>query len=248
MGSAGLSVAQFSDLHLRADPRASVWGHDPARQLTRVMNAWPAPPDVVVLSGDIADDGSAAAYQRVAAILDGWADHLIVVPGNHDDRAEMAAVFGPVEQTTLASVSDAWAIATIDSVRPGAIGGEAPVDALPGLEADIVASGRSVLAFVHHPVAPPCHYSECGLVGAAALATTVEQSNVALLASGHLHDPFVQRAGPTVMLGAPSTCVALRHGDGELHWTPTDGPVGGIAFELADDGSFRHELVVVASE
>src|SRR4051794_39485699 len=188
MGSAGMSVAQLSDLHLCADPSAMVWERDPARQLARVIDAWPVTPDVVVLSGDIADDGSAEAYARVAEIIDGWGDLLLVVAGNHDDRSALAAVFGAVEPVTLTEVSDAWAIATIDSVRPGAIGGEAPLDAMARLDTDVAACGRSVLAFVHHPVAPPCHYSECGLAGAAEFATAVERANIAVMASGHLHD------------------------------------------------------------
>lgn len=247
MGSRGVSVAQLSDLHLRAGADALVWGRDPVRQLRRVIAAWPVRPDVVVLSGDIADDGSVEAYGRVAEILDGWGDRLVAVPGNHDDRSAMATVFGPVEPTTLAPVSDAWAIATIDSVRPGAIAGAAPVDALPELEARLATEDRSVLGFVHHPVAPPCSYSECGLAGAASISALAER-RLEILASGHLHEPFVQHTGPALMLGAPSTCVSLRHGDGELHWSPTDGDVGGIAFELRDDGTAHHELVVVASE
>ena len=55
-------------LHLASDPTQPVLGHDADGRLRSVLAAWrrtERTADLVVLSGDIADDGSAGAYARV---------------------------------------------------------------------------------------------------------------------------------------------------------------------------------------
>jgi 3',5'-cyclic AMP phosphodiesterase CpdA len=56
-------TAQLSDTHLLRDPNGWRWGHNPAENLASVVEEVP-PVDVVVVTGDIADDGSVESGQQ----------------------------------------------------------------------------------------------------------------------------------------------------------------------------------------
>ena len=56
-------LAQLSDTHLLADPGTRLWGHNTTHNLAAVMDALPLRVDVLVVTGDVAEDGSHEAYQ-----------------------------------------------------------------------------------------------------------------------------------------------------------------------------------------
>ncbi|CCJ72202.1 3',5'-cyclic-nucleotide phosphodiesterase [Cronobacter condimenti 1330] len=82
-------IAQLSDIHAAPDNL----------NLTRLDNAltWLTPlnPDVLVLSGDLIDNGWYEGYQRIAERLATFNCRIIILPGNADDRGAMRAVWGP---------------------------------------------------------------------------------------------------------------------------------------------------------
>ena len=84
-------VAQVSDTHLLSDPSVSVWGQNPAENLASVMNALP-PVDAIVVTGDIADDGTIEAYRLADALTQRSARRRYFIAGNHDDPAAMGRV------------------------------------------------------------------------------------------------------------------------------------------------------------
>lgn len=90
-------IAQMSDLHLVAPGRLCMGKVDTAAKaqaaVQRLADLEPRP-DVLVLSGDISDDGSVAAYDHLAACLHPLVMDdlkLVVAMGNHDDRAALRA-------------------------------------------------------------------------------------------------------------------------------------------------------------
>ncbi len=90
-------IAQVSDIHAAPD-------NDHLARFDRVLG-WLAQlqPDVLVLSGDLTDDGWLEGYQQIAARLRQQRYPSIILPGNSDDRHLMRAVWG---KDTWAK--DAW--------------------------------------------------------------------------------------------------------------------------------------------
>jgi Icc protein len=77
-----LVVAHVSDVHIDGS-------EDRDRRLRAVMGYLASlrrPVDVVLVTGDIADHGLAAEYERASGLLAGPAP-VLATPGNHDDRA-----------------------------------------------------------------------------------------------------------------------------------------------------------------
>ena len=72
----GFRLLQITDLHLFGDTGRTLYGVETARSLQRVLEQAFAPgtprPDAIVVTGDVADDLSPAAYANFHAALEPW--------------------------------------------------------------------------------------------------------------------------------------------------------------------------------
>lgn len=235
------TVLQLSDTHLTAVPGGPVSGRDPDGRLAAVLGAWAAtgqPPDLVVVSGDDADDASPAAYDRLARALDPLDAPVLALAGNHDHPALVAEAFpGP----PVAEIGS-WRVVALDSSRPGQVHGTVDVAGaaavLDGLD------DRPTLVAIHHPPVSRSLHDYFQLEGGdGLLAALGDRPHVRALISGHLHDPFeFEGPGGLALLGCPSTLVAMRH-IGDRWETGAGGPTGARVLYLADDGSFTTTIL-----
>ncbi len=234
-------LAQVSDTHLVRDPDASVWGQNPAENLTSLLDELP-PVDALALTGDVADDATVAAYRLADTLTQGWAPHRYVIPGNHDDATAMAAVFGDVRPLRFAELSDHWMLALVNSQWIGQEAGRVDDGTLVALRNELGRTDRHVALCLHHPPISVCAQPECTLTDAASLLGTLRGSTVRVVLSGHLHQHFEVHDDDITFLGAASTLNQLCHG-GDPHYTDTGDPPGAQVVELHDDGTVDHHVV-----
>jgi 3',5'-cyclic AMP phosphodiesterase CpdA len=168
--------------------------------------------DAVVVTGDIADDGSPEAYTRARDLLSGYADrhgaHLFCTPGNHDDRTAFAAVLasghgepetvyeGPAGERAAATTLSGWRLITLDSLVPGKGYGRIDSGQLAWLRQLLATPAESgtVLAFHHPPVAMDVEVQRAlGLQNSADLADTIRGTDVRLVLCGHFHLQLLAR-------------------------------------------------------
>src|SRR6266436_269971 len=102
-------IAQISDLHIKP-PGSLAYGRvDTARALERcvaALNEFAPKPDLVVISGDLADTPTAEEYEHLKRLLAPLKVPFVSIPGNHDSRQLMraafpqayASAFGPLNQ------------------------------------------------------------------------------------------------------------------------------------------------------
>jgi len=201
-------LLQVSDCHLARDPAASYRGQNADANLERLMEPakrWA--PDLLVLTGDLAEDASIESYCRIRD----WACRIgcpvAWIPGNHDDRDLMAPVFdeagfesGPVIE------AGAWQLALLDSAWPNDPGGELDEARLaPLAELD---SDRRAGIFVHHQPIPvgAAWIDKVGMRAAERLWARVrELSGIRFIAFGHVHQRFRQQVESVECLACPST-------------------------------------------
>ena len=233
------TVLQLSDTHLTAGG-ALVHGDDPGARLAEVLAAWRCSgrqAHLVVLTGDLADDGSAAACRAVSEQVAALGAPVLAVPGNHDRRETVTEVFGPPGEAAVGS----WRVVGVDSVLPGRVEGEIGVDAvLARLDA---LDRRPTLLAVHHP--PRSHSTHSwfqALGGRELLSGLAVRPWVRGILSGHLHEPFDVAQSGLRLLGAPSTLYAIRH-SGETWQADASVPVGARLVELGDDSSIDSEVI-----
>jgi len=212
-------IAQISDLHIKS-PGSLAYGRvDTAAALERcvaALNAFTPRPDLVVISGDLADTPAVEEYEHLKRLLAQLELPFVGIPGNHDSRELMRAAFpqdyafaaGPLNQRLEVGGLD---LVLLDSSVPGKPHGELDGPALRWLEATLASSpDRPALLFLHHPPLKTGirHMDRQNLRNAGELASVVVRyPRVRLIAAGHVH-----RATFTMFAGIPSTiCPAPNH-------------------------------------
>lgn len=213
-------IAQISDLHIKR-PGALVCDKvDTAAALARCvaeLNRFRPRPDLVVISGDLADTPAPEEYEHLLTLLEPLEIPFIAIPGNHDrrDMLRKALPRQPYARTSgalnlIQPVGDLDVVA-IDSSVPGAAHGELDGDTLGWLDAILATSARHpALLFVHHPpfATGIGHMDAHNLRNADALAAAVgRHPRARLIAAGHIH-----RATVTQFAGIAATvCPAPNH-------------------------------------
>jgi 3',5'-cyclic-AMP phosphodiesterase len=213
-------VAQISDLHIKP-PGSLAYGHvDTAGALERcvaTLNGFTPKPDLVVISGDLADTPTAEEYEHLKRLLARLKLPFVGIPGNHDSRELMRAAFphvpyasssGPLNQGIEIGGLD---LVLLDSSVHGKPHGELDAATLEWLEATLVsAPDRPALLFLHHPPFRTgiWHMDRQNLLNASELAPVVRRHpRVQLIATGHVH-----RATLAMFAGVPTTiCPAPNH-------------------------------------
>lgn len=194
------TIVQLSDLHVPADGRLFDRVDACARVQASVemIAAAGCSPDVLVLSGDLADRGEARSYMRlrpvVGAALRRFGAELLIVPGNHDDvellRAHLlgrAPERAPLD--TVVRVGGLRLIGVDSSVAGAAHGelAEAQLQALAVELADPAADG-TILVVHHPPIWATTPMSELvALREPERLAAAISGRDVRLVLSGHTH-------------------------------------------------------------
>lgn len=150
-------LAHLSDTHFNTHGR----NRERAERVMAFLAELPQRPDAIVVSGDIADDGSGEEYIEARSTLLGGADvPVLILPGNHDDRGTMREIlwnqapsYKPINQVHRVK---GLTIALLDSSIPGKGEGELDADTyawLTDLLAATPADDSVVLAMHHPPVA-----------------------------------------------------------------------------------------------
>jgi 3',5'-cyclic AMP phosphodiesterase CpdA len=204
-------VLHLSDIHLTANGMDED-GVDARSSLRRILSDARHVPkiDVVVVSGDIADGGSAAGYAEAAELVGGFASKraipYVFCTGNHDDRHNFTAVLGSGHRSAngtdvgvamcktgrRAAVSDVngLRVITLDSLEPGAVHGRITDDQLAWLRSVLAepAAAGSVIALHHPPISLHDHpMRTVVLQNPDQLAQTLAGRDVHAVLCGHLH-------------------------------------------------------------
>ena len=234
-GVSEVCVVQISDSHLTREVRHPHGSPDAMFQRAVEMAA-AVDPDVLLLTGDIADDGSAAAYRRVEAMIADVLDPAVTVmatPGNHD----LPDVLQSILPTSTECIVGGWRVLTVDTSIPGQEHGRINVpELIERLDAGD-ARGAPTLLALHHPPIPTSTHPWFQLDGSPELIDALSnRTDVRLVVSGHLHEAFVSVVGPVSYIGCSSSLYAIKHhGD---HSFLDDGHVGALAIRLRSNGTW----------
>jgi 3',5'-cyclic AMP phosphodiesterase CpdA len=217
-------IAHISDCHVVPDPKYCYGIVDTrywlAQSVAR-LNALSPRPDLVVLSGDLVDEPSNAAYATLTELLSSLTIPFIVIPGNHDDRDLLRSHF-PSHRYLLQSDGKAQfsidlesvTLIGFDAVMPGKEWASIGQPDLDWLETVLEAnSGNPAMLVMHHPpiatglafmdaLQPPLH------PGFEALLASHPQ--VKLIACGHVHRQVEGMLGHARVAVAGSTAHQFR--------------------------------------
>lgn len=148
-------IAHVSDTHFGGPVDAAVR----AEAVLDHLLAMEPRPDVLLVTGDVADHGLAEEYAEARRVLDRWPGPALVGTGNHDVRSEFVRGLlgreadGPVLQVLEAP---AYRLLMLDSLVDARDGlridhGELGADQLEWLDRQLAEDGRPAFVCLHHP-------------------------------------------------------------------------------------------------
>lgn len=245
-----MRILQISDFHLRGDGKLSFQVVDTASflkstkaHLEHVFSLDGQKPDMIVVTGDIADSGDEKAYLMVYEALSSFNVPVYAVPGNHDRRDRMVRILKgwtiPNPQTApflcYAVQTEEARLLFLDTLNPGSHAGHMREAELAWLDNELQ-SNKTVptLIFMHHPpfitglpaMDEPFENLE-------QLRTVLMKAPWARLCCGHMHRPIF-----TVWAGVPCVTAPAASMQIELDFTPE----GGDTFRMETPGYLLHDF------
>lgn len=261
-----LRILHLSDTHLTGDGALHQGSVDTTAALESVLARIDAVPGIglVVVSGDVSEDGSAESYAALVERVGGWAERhgaaLVAVPGNHDLREGFRQVLTnghvlgeggrplmhtmeyhpPTVPVWGQSLVAGRRIVTVDTSVPGAGYGEISAASLERLRAALDGdhAPHGTVVVLHHPPlpAPTALHAALQLRNPEALADVIRGSDVRVVLAGHYHHHFAGALAGVPVLVAP----------GVANDTDVTGPydeeaayvdAGALVVDVAEDGS-----------
>lgn len=212
-------IAQITDFHVTALGTRAFGRVDTNAGLAAAvahLNRLRPRPDLVLVTGDLVNDGRPEEYAALAELLRPLEIPCRVIPGNHDDRAGLRRLFGsdgylPVEGTFLHYTVEDWPlrIIALDTQVPGRPHGELCRARLDWLAARLAEQpDRPTLLMMHHPpfATGIGHMDAMGCLGTSRLAELVERhGRIQAILCGHLHRAIAVRWAGMLASTAPGT-------------------------------------------
>ncbi|MFZ6761891.1 phosphodiesterase [Pseudoroseomonas sp. WGS1072] len=216
-------IAQISDPHLRP-PGILYQGLVDSNAMfdaaVRHLNALDPAPDLVLLSGDLVDEGTAEEYAAARQALSAIRKPLLAIPGNHDHRERFRCCFrdrgylpseGPLHfaQGAFGPVR----ILGLDITVPGEHHGDMTDEACAWLAARLAEEpSRPTLVMMHQPPVESGipYIDKYNCRGGERLADIIARyPNVERILCGHIHRAMQCRFAGTMLATAPSTTTAI---------------------------------------
>lgn len=213
-------LAQISDPHIGIGSG----DREPARRLEAVVAAVAAldpVPDAVVATGDLAQHGSPAEYERVRELLAPLRMPVHVLPGNHDDRDALRAALlpgeppGPSGFVQYVRRVGPLRLVVCDTTVPGQDGGRICPERMDWLAGELAGDRETptVIAMHHPPLVTGIRAMDAiGLDD----PTRAELDDILWLApnirrvlAGHVHRAILATSGGCPVFTCPSTDVAI---------------------------------------
>ena len=182
--------------------------------------------DALLISGDLAHNGTLESYQILQKILDPIETEIYVLPGNHDDLSNLSQVFN---KSYLCNFTiDCWEIITIDSVQAGKVSGRISDKQLYSLSQEIRSSSAKyiVLCLHHPPVSMQSDWDDkMSLENPEDFFAVIDQyDNIKAVMWGHAHQSSEFNRNGVKLFSCPSTALQFNGSSsiGYNHYTLND--------------------------
>lgn len=229
-------IVQISDLHV-----GSQFLREKFDVLASEING--LNPDVVVVTGDLTNEGLVGEYEECKTLLAGLnAQKIITVSGNHDYRNTgylLFKKFFPFE--TINELANDVVLVTLGTARPDRNEGEVGYRQNLWLERTMKKHKDKVkiLAMHHHLVAiPDTGSDQQTVVDAGDVLRTILDTDVDLVLCGHKHRPWMWNFGKLLVVNAGTATSERTRGLFENTYNIIS----------VSEGSIRVDLKIVGGE
>ncbi|WP_428944226.1 3',5'-cyclic-AMP phosphodiesterase [Pantoea sp. FN060301] len=212
-------ILQITDTHLFAGKDETLLGVNTWASFDAVLEAIAATPrqyDLIVATGDLAQDHTLKAYQHFAEGIARLPAPCVWLPGNHDFQP---AMFSALAEAQIADekhvlVGERWQIVLLDSQVFGVPFGELSEFQLEWLDNTlaIYPERHTLVLLHHHPLPSGCTWlDQHSLRNSHMLEAVLKRYPLATtLICGHIHQDLDLNWNGRRLLATPSTCVQFK--------------------------------------
>lgn len=245
-----IRLLQLTDCHIGPTEEETLLGlntNESLHDVIKVVREKEAPFDLLLVTGDISNNGGARTYRRFLSIIEAsQIQHSLFawLPGNHDspeDMDEALDLDAPVKEIRVGN----WLFVLLNTQVPGHTHGN-----LKERELDCLDSALSnnkdchVMIFLHHqPVPVGCAWVDTQKVRSeyAFFKILDQYDHVKAVVWGHVHQDFNSERDGVKLMATPSTCIQFKSNSKEF---AIDTLMPGYRwFELQADGKFSTQVV-----
>ncbi|MDA8981202.1 metallophosphoesterase [Candidatus Thioglobus sp.] len=228
------SFIQISDCHI--DDEKNVWGTDSKKNLSTIVKSISNRNyNALIISGDLAHNGTASSYSTLKDIIQPISDNLVILPGNHDNKLNLFSAFSEHYLPKL-TIAD-WEIISIDSVQENKTSGFLNKAKLELLTKKILSSTQKfiVLCLHHPPISMESDWDDKkSLENSDDFFHTIDKfSKIKAVIWGHAHQSSEFNRNNVKLFSCPST--TLQFNGAEM--------IGYNHFNLSDKGEINCETV-----
>lgn len=250
-----IRILQITDTHLFAGKDETLLGVNTWASYDAVLDAITAQQrdyDLIIATGDLAQDHSTEAYQHFAEGISRLLAPCVWLPGNHDFQPAMfdALAKAQIADAKHVILGDHWQLLLLDSQVPGVPHGMLSDYQLEWLEKRLaLAPERHTLVLLHHhPQASGCTWlDQHSLRNPHQLEAILQHYPLAkTLICGHIHQEMDIEWQGRRILATPSTCVQFKPHC--TSFTIDSVAPGWRWLELAADGTLSTEVNRLQSE
>ena len=197
-----MRIAHISDLHITGENFVKEWGEN----LIKILND--IEPDIIVITGDLTDDGYIHEYEVVKDYLDRINAKKLIVPGNHDARNKGYEIFEEIFGTRYPFYeNDVVAILGIDSSEPDIDDGHIGRENYPIIKEKLSKNKIKIMALHHHLIPIPGTGRERNIpIDAGDVLQLCMELKIDFVLSGHKHLPWKWKLEDTYFITAGTAC------------------------------------------
>jgi len=211
-------IVQISDCHVAA-PSARLFDRvatsNYLRRAISAINSLPREPNVVLVTGDLVDNGREEEYEEFKNVTSALRAPILPVVGNHDDRTELRKAFELDARFEMQTGFIQYTVDTyplrlliIDTTSTGSHNQSYCDQRLEWLAGQLSENKRPTLVAMHHPpFSAGVEWMESpDRTWAKKLLGVISGSpNVVRMVCGHVHRTMTVACAGTIAMAAPST-------------------------------------------
>ena len=217
-------IAQISDPHITVSGTLQAEKYATVVQLQNAVDQilyLPQLPDMVLITGDCADNGHPAEYQLLQQCLAPLPMPVYLIPGNHDNRQHLRHTFGTqgsqhhADFVQFVVETASLRLLALDTLHEGQGGGQLCRSRLDWLAARLLESPQKpTIIFQHHPpfLTGIATLDQAGFAGLAAFNGVIAgQTQIERILAGHIHCQLLRRVQDSIAITCPALAFQINH-------------------------------------
>lgn len=207
-----IKIAQISDSHLLDHKAKTIHGINPYARLSNVIRYINKKKyDLILFTGDIANDGSQKSYVQFQELIKKLDDKIIIAPGNHDDTDNLMKIFSQNNKFIIAPKKEIkiknWYFFYIDTVVKNKHSGYLSKQCINNLKINLMKKCGSPICIImhHHPFDIGIPMIDKYKIQNTKMFISQLTRDVKLVMHGHIHNDYTIVKN-RIYTSCPATC------------------------------------------